>query len=178
MAKNLVLGVFTNHTEAGNAVSELEANGYDAKEISLIVKDQVVTDQTVTTTAENVAAGAAQGVTSGGVVGGLVGLLVGIGAIAIPGIGGILIGGPLAAALGLTGAAATAVSGAATGALAGGIVGSLVGLGLPEETARFYEDRLREGGVLLAVSPKGKVSDQRIQEIFVEANAQQVHYLA
>ncbi len=98
--------------------------------------------------------------------------MIGIGAIAIPGIGGLLIGGPLAAALGLTGAAAATVSGAVTGALAGGLVGGLVGLGVPEETAKVYENRIREGGVLIAVA--AREGDDEAHAVLEEHGADEI----
>jgi hypothetical protein len=100
--------------------------------------------------------------------------LVGIGAIAIPGLGGIFVGGPLAIALGLTGAAATTVSGATTGILAGGLVGALVGLGVPEDVAKTYEERVREGAILLAVAGDSENDISNIRNIFQKYNADQV----
>jgi hypothetical protein len=174
---NFVLGIFSNRHDAEQAVKRLEDSGYSPKEISIIVKDEAVREELVQSTGANVVEGIAQGVTTGGVVGGLVGLLVGLGAITIPGLGALLIGGPLAAALGLGGAAATTVSAAATGALAGGVIGALVGLGIPEETARYYEEQLKEGAVLLAVSPKDTFTETQVRQIFSDTHAQQVHYL-
>lgn len=169
-----VLGIFSERDDAEKAIDHLEKNGYSAKDISVIVKD----DETVRTInegrSENVAAGAVSGATTGGVIGGLAGLLIGIGAITIPGIGAFLIGGPLVAALGLTGAAASTVTGAATGALAGGLVGALTGLGVPEETAKIYESRIREGAILLAVPVTGRMEDMQVRDMFEKCNATQV----
>ena len=148
---DIILGIFSNTDTAEDAIEELKEEGYDAKDISIVMRDSDEAQTVATNTGASVADGAASGAVTGGALGALAGLLVGIGAIALPGIGGLLIGGPLAAALGLTGAAATTVSGATTGALAGGLVGALVGLGVPEEDATVYESRIKEGGVLLAV---------------------------
>lgn len=172
-----VLGIFTNRADADNAVGELERGGFNPKDLSVITKEVVENEEVVTGTAGNVAEGAVGGVTTGGVIGGLAGLLVGVGALTIPGVGAILIGGPLAAALGLTGAAATAVSGAVTGAVAGGLVGALVGLGLPEETAKIYEERVREGGVVLAVYCRLEEQD-RVRSILQAHNATQIDEVA
>lgn len=153
-----VFGLFEDRKSAEDAVEELKSNGYDAKDISIIMRDEKDSEVVTTDTGESVADGAATGAVTGGVIGGLAGLLVGIGAITIPGIGAILIGGPLAALLGLTGVAATTVSGAATGALAGGLVGALIGLGVPEEDARVYEESVKSGGILLAVPTRDDAS--------------------
>ena len=61
----------------------------------------------------------------------------------MPGIGLIAMG-PLAAAL----------AGAATGGVAGGLVGALIGWGIPEERAREYEKGIREGGIVMGVTPR------------------------
>jgi uncharacterized membrane protein len=149
-----ILSIFRDRESASKAIDALQVAGYNPKQdISVIARDMEGSG-TTGTTGEHVIDGAASGSATGAVVGGLAGLLIGIGALAIPGIGGLLIGGPLAAALGLTGAAATTVSGALTGALAGGLVGALVGLGVPEDEAKVYEERVKEGGVLVAVPVK------------------------
>jgi hypothetical protein len=146
-----VIGVFPDSKSAERALNVLTDSGHKPEDISVIASEEARI-KIGTETDTNVVEGTVSGATTGGVIGGLAGLLIGLGAIAIPGIGGLLIGGPLAAALGLTGAAATTVSGAATGALAGGLVGALASLGLPKETAEIYEQRVRSGGVVLAVS--------------------------
>src|SRR5262249_39837932 len=93
---------------------------------------------------------AATGVVGGGLLGGVVGWLVGIGALAIPGIGPVVAGGALATAFGIAGG--TAVAGAGIGAAAGGILGALIGMGIPEEEARYLGQRVGEGGTLVTVT--------------------------
>ncbi len=173
----MLLGIFSNRSDADNAVNELRSNGFDPKNISIIMRGEkdnvVVNDGNNNSLGANIIQGAASGATTGGVIGGIAGLLVGIGAIAVPGIGALLIGGPLAAALGLTGAAATTVSGAVTGLLAGGLVGGLMGIGLPENEARLYEERLREGGILVAAVTDHETEDEA-RDILEENNADQI----
>lgn len=149
MAKT-VLGILPTRESAESAIDQLQVDGFNPQNFSVITQDTVVSD-VPTASGSPVAEGTVSGATTGGVLGGLAGLLIGVGALAIPGVGSLLIGGPLAAALGLTGAAATTVSGAVTGAVAGGLVGALIGLGVPEETARLYETSIKEGGIVLAV---------------------------
>lgn len=178
MAKNIVIGIFTDRAHAESALSDFENHGYSPKEISVIVKDGVLKEQIAESTGAHVASGLAEGATTGGVVGGVIGLLVGIGAVTLPGIGALLIGGPIAAALGLAGAAAVTAQGITTGAVAGGLLGALVGLGVPEETAKYYEQHVREGAIILAVSPKDTFTVEQVSQIFDAHGAQQVHYLA
>ena len=169
MAK-LILGVFKNRVDAESAIETLDMNGYDPKDISVMMKDEVI-KEVVNNTGESVLGGTASGVATGGVLGALAGLLVVTGVV--PGLGALLIGGPLAAALGLTGVAATAVSGAATGAIAGGIVGALTGLGLSEEDAQVYEQTIRSGGILLAVPSLNEEEDE-IKAVMENNNAEQI----
>jgi hypothetical protein len=172
MAK-MMLGVFTDRDDAEEAIVNLEDAGFKTKDISVIMKDQLEGERLGHNTGANVTEGAASGAATGGVIGGLAGLLAGIGALTIPGLGAILIGGPIAAALGLTGAAATTVSGAITGALAGGLVGALVGLGIPEDDARYYEDRIRSGAILVVVPVTAGLMDEA-RDILETAGAEQV----
>lgn len=169
----MIFGVFKDRESAENAINELETEGFDPKNISIVMQDhknaQVIQDSTGT----HIVQGATTGATTGAVIGGITGLLVGIGAIAIPGIGALLIGGPIAAALGLTGAAASTVAGATTGALAGGLIGALVKLGIPEEDAKVYEDRVKSGAILVAVSAKTG-THKEASSILTEQGAEQV----
>ncbi|PLR77367.1 hypothetical protein CU633_11280 [Bacillus sp. V3-13] len=138
-----VIGSYESELEAIQAVEKLKADGYRAEDISVISKNrddiETVNEETGTKTGKGLAAGAA----TGGVLGGLTGLLVGIGALAIPGIGPLVAAGPIAAAL----------TGAAVGAGAGGLAGALIGMGIPEDEARQYEDEVKTGRILVLVDP-------------------------
>ncbi|MBI4345722.1 MAG: BON domain-containing protein [Elusimicrobia bacterium] len=101
------------------------------------------------------AAGAGTGAVLGGVAGGALGWLLGIGALTIPGIGPLLALGPIAAAIG----------GAAVGATAGGLVGALVAAGIPETEARRYEERIREGGVLITIQGVPEAEADRVRDM-------------
>jgi uncharacterized membrane protein len=172
MAK-MVFGIFTDRTNAEEAINELQEQGFNPKDISIIMKNKEDAEVIHTNTGASVADSTLSGAATGAAIGGLAGLLVGIGAIAIPGVGALLIGGPLAAALGLSGAAAATVSGAATGALAGGLIGALVGIGVPEEDARIYEERVRSGAILVAV-PAFSNEHREASAILREHGAEQV----
>lgn len=49
--------------------------------------------------------------------------------------------------------------GAAVGAIAGGLLGAFIGLGVPSEEARYYQDQLRAGRVLVAVNAPGRYEE-------------------
>ncbi len=141
------IGVFPHRRDAEGALRELRDAGFNMNQVSLVGRDA----DGKATTGGNVAArtqadeGAKAGAATGGALGGLGGLLVGLGALAIPGIGPVIAGGALATAL------ATAAAGGAIGAAAGGLTGALVGLGIPDDRARFYNDRVNRGDYLVMV---------------------------
>lgn len=172
MAK-MVFGIFQQNENAEAAIKELETEGFNTKDISIMMQNQEDAKVIADNTGASAADGAASGAATGAVIGGLAGLLVGIGAIAIPGLGALLIGGPLASALGLSGAAAATVSGATTGLLAGGLIGALVNIGVPEEDARLYEERVKSGAILVAV-PARTGEHREASAILRENGAEQV----
>lgn len=138
-----VVGVFYNHSRAENALSELKELGYE-DDISLVAKDEARgEDDTVTMEDQDLT----EGTVSGGAIGGIAGWLAGAGALLIPGVGPIIAAGPLAAAL--------------TGVVAGGVAGGLVDYGIPEERGRYYEEQVKQGGILLTV----KASDNKTEDI-------------
>jgi uncharacterized protein (TIGR02271 family) len=79
---------------------------------------------------------------------------VGLGVLAIPGVGPIMLAGAAATAL------ATTVAGGAIGAAAGTLVGGLIGLGIPEDRAKIYNDRVSAGEYLVMVTgTKGEIAE-------------------
>ena len=80
--------------------------------------------------------------------------------MAIPGAGPFIAAGPIMAAL----------SGAATG----GLTGALIGMGIPEYEARRYNDRLREGNVLISVHSDSDEETRRAKEIFERNGAEDI----
>jgi hypothetical protein len=144
------LGVFSNRRDAEAALTELQQVGFPLNQVSLIAKDtdgsnRVTQLNAQERTGNKADEGAKAGAVTGGALGGLGGLLVGLGTLAIPGVGPVIAGGAAATAL------ATAVAGGAIGAAAGGLTGGLVGLGIPENRARVYSDRLNRGDYLVIV---------------------------
>jgi hypothetical protein len=169
-----IIGVFQDRFDAEAAIDELNKMGFNPKDVSVVIKEAANAPDISGRKGGRVTEGAVSGAATGGVLGGLAGLLIGIGALAIPGVGAFLVGGPIAVALGLTGAAATTISGATTGALAGGMVGGLIGLGVPEEDAQLYEQKIREGAVLLAVPTNSETGTTEVRKVFEDYSADQV----
>ena len=145
------VGVFSSRQDAESAIDELNRAGFPMNKVSIIAKDAgrqgdiagVDVSDRVGNKADE---GATAGALTGGTLGGLTGLLVGLGALAIPGVGPVVLAGELATVL------ATTVAGGAIGAAAGGLAGALMGLGIPEERARSYSDRVGRGDYLVIVN--------------------------
>jgi uncharacterized protein YjbJ (UPF0337 family) len=131
---------YYNDPDAANRAYEELRRKYPTEDI-----DVMMSDDTRRQHFENTEAGskAAEGLSTGAVVGGGVGAALAAiftvgAAVAIPGLG-LVVAGPIAAAL----------AGAGAGAATGGAIGALVGLGIPEDRAKKYEEGLRNGGVLI-----------------------------
>jgi hypothetical protein len=146
------VGVFPNRREAELALQELKDSGFLMDNVSIVARDADrkgniadVDVQDRDRVGNKADEGATAGAVTGGALGGITGLLVGLGALAIPGIGPIVLAGAEATAL------ATTLAGGAIGAVAGGLVGALVGLGIPEERAKVYSDRVSRGDYLVIV---------------------------
>jgi uncharacterized membrane protein len=151
MPKSIV-GIAKTNLQVERTIDELQEDAViPISEISVLMPEAAGVPELGTVKATKAPEAAATGAITGGVVGGTLGLLAGIGTLAIPGLGPFIAAGPIVAALG----------GTAAGAAAGGVVGALVGLGIPEEEAKVYEARLKEGGYLVAV----QVQDNEVADI-------------
>ncbi len=150
--KKFTIGIFKSREDAEKAISELHhTHGVDTSDISYIFKNTEGDVREVS--ADDVAGDTpVEGAEKGAAIGGTLGALAGIAAVAgvIPVVGPLFAAGPLAAAIGLSGAVGTAVAGAATGAVAGGLIGALVNLGVGEEHAQQYADRVLAGNILVS----------------------------
>ncbi|MGE5484237.1 MAG: hypothetical protein ACM3X4_04370 [Ignavibacteriales bacterium] len=138
-----VIGLFKSRSQADKCVDEFKTKGIGDREISVVAREDRA--------GGGGAAGGElrSGVTTGAAVGGLAGILAGVGALAIPGVGPIVAAGPIATGL--------------TGALTGGIAGGLLDLGIPQERGKFYEGRVREGDIVVAVRSDEKKVDEAAQ---------------
>ena len=164
MSQTSVFGIVKSYSQAEQLVEELQAEGFPASEISVLLPDSEGRHDIGHVKTTKAPEGAATGATAGGVTGGVLGLLAGIGALAIPGIGPFIAAGPLMAALG----------GAAIGAGTGGLVGALVGMGIPEIEAKRYQDKLKRGNYLIAVAVADGDEKDRAKEIFKNVGAEDI----
>src|SRR6266513_3385201 len=164
MSQTSVFGIVKSYSQAEQLVEELQAEGFPASEISVLLPESEGRHDIGHVKATKAPEGATTGATAGGVTGGVLGLLAGIGALAIPGIGPFIAAGPLMAAL----------SGAAIGAGTGGLVGALVGMGIPEIEAKRYQDKLKRGNYLIAVAVADNDEKDRAKEVFKNVGAEDI----
>src|SRR5919199_3715421 len=139
------IGVFSNRRDAESALTELRDAGFNMDRVSVIVTnadrdDQIGGANVTDRKGDQIEGGAASGATTGAVAGSIIGLVGSLGVLAIPGVGvatevGVLLG--------------NALIGGAIGAAGGAIVGALIGWGVPEDRAKYYDDRVSQGDYLI-----------------------------
>ncbi|MGH9884446.1 MAG: hypothetical protein ACREBE_02890 [bacterium] len=164
MPNTAVFGVAVTETQAVRIANALKASGFEDGDISVLFPDRTPRRDFAHEQNSKAPEGAAAGVGAGGLVGGGLGWLVGIGTFAIPGIGPFIAAGPIMAALG----------GAAIGAAVGGVTGAFVGLGIPELEAKQYEERLRDGNVLISVHTENAEEVERAKMILEREDARDI----
>jgi hypothetical protein len=143
----IMTGLFRDRESAERAYRTLGERGYGKDDVNLLMSDETRKkyfadrDTEIGTKAWE---DAGKGAAIGGAVGATLAALAAIGTtLALPGLG-LLIAGPIAAAF----------AGAGAGAVTGGLVGALVGYGIPEERAKLYEQGIKDGGIVMGVSPR------------------------
>jgi hypothetical protein len=160
--------MFRDREAAERAYGCLASRGYGKDDVSLLMSDEArnrhFPKTTVTTELGSKAAeGAGIGAAAGG---GLGALLLGLAAagFAVPGLP-ILAMGPLAAAL----------TGAGTGGAVGALLGALVGSGIPEERAKLYEQGIKEGGIVMGVTPRSDEDAEYFDREWRSARGEQIY---
>jgi hypothetical protein len=158
-------GVFRDRQAAEQALNELKASGFPMSKVSIIARDadqgEQLSGAEVTDHIGNKDLGAGTGVVGEVATNSALGsVLVGLGSLAIPGLGPIIAAGSIATAL-----VATVASTGIEAAAFGGLVKAVTDLGIPEEQARAYSDRLHQGDYLVIVDG---TEDEigRVQPIF------------
>ena len=145
----MVTGLFRDRESAERAYGSVTGRGYSDKDVNLLMSNETrdkhfTADGKETELGNKALEGAGTGAAIGGTVGATLAAIAAIGTtLALPGLG-LLIAGPIAAGL----------AGAGAGGATGGIIGALVGAGIPEERVKHYEKGLKEGGILLGVTPR------------------------
>jgi len=159
----MVYGLFSDSKHAGMAVGELKEAGFvDA--VSVVSRDENDGDLNAAVPKAD-GSDAVSGAVAGGALGGLAGVIAGLIAIAVPGVGPLVVAGPLLTSWGVTGAA--------LGALTGGLAGALKDIGIPDEVAQSFENRIKEGEVFISVAVDEDRRDE-VEEIFQKHGAHEM----
>ena len=149
---NNVTATFKSRSAAESAVDALIAAGFFQEDISLLVTDTTRGASFAIKSGDKSQSYEATGAEAGGAFGAITALLIAASVIPSGGLSLVAIG-PVAATL----------AGLGAGGLAGGIVGALVGAGIPEHEAKVFENDIRDGNILLAVSVDNK-DEQKLAE--------------
>lgn len=141
--RETVVALFESQADAEQAIRDLKDAGFPKGAIGVVLRDPASLSGPAHPSDVSPLPGetATAGVVGGGILGGVVGLLAGVGALALPGVGPVIAGGVLVSSL----------TGAGLGAAAGGVLGALIGLGVPDSAARYFEEGVRQGSVLVTV---------------------------
>ncbi len=133
--KNSCVAIYNTHTEAEEAIKELQKSGFDMKKLSIVGKDYHTEEHVVGyySTGDRMRKWGK----FGGFWGGLWGLLFGSAFFFIPGIGPLAIGGPLVSWI--VGALESAVIVGGLSALGAG----LFSIGIPEDSILKYEAAIK-----------------------------------
>jgi len=142
MAENeSAVAIFHNHSDAEEAIKELQKSGFDMKKLSIVGKDYHTEEHVVGyyNTGDRVASWGKAGAFWGWIWG----LVFGSAFFFVPGIGPIMVGGPIIGWL--VGALETAVVVAGFSALGA----ALISIGIPKDSVLRYETALKANKFLV-----------------------------
>ena len=144
----MVTGMFRDRESAERAYDAMATRGYSRDDVNLLMSDETrkrhfSSDAKDTELGSKALEGAGAGAAIGGTVGGVLAAIAAAATLAIPGVG-LVVAGPIVAAL----------AGAGAGGLTGGIIGALIGSGIPEDRAKLYDAGVKEGGIVMGVTPR------------------------
>lgn len=165
----MLTGLFRDRDSAENAYRSLESRGYSRDDVNVLMSDKTRDSWFGGDADSSLGSKALEGAGTGSAIGGTVGaVLAAVAAIgttvALPGLG-LLVAGPLAAAL----------AGAGAGGLTGGLIGALVGSGIPEEHARHYEEGVKNGGMVMGVTPRSDEDADYFEREFRTHRAESIY---
>jgi hypothetical protein len=165
----MMTALFPDREAAERAYAALATRGYGRDDVSVLISEEGRArhfprpEDRKTELGSKAAEGAGVGAVAGGTLGAV---LLGLAAagFAVPGLP-IIAMGPLAAA----------VTGAGGGGALGALVGGLVGMGIPEERARAYDEGLRRGGIVLGTTPRSEAEADLIERDWRACGGEQIH---
>lgn len=130
-----VFGIYRDAATLKGGLDALREAGFRSTDVSVLMPENTGTKEFVPKRAA-LAAGSSVGAPTRASSSDAAGWLTGMEALALPGMGIFVAAGPI---LGLL-------------AGAGGLAGALAGLGIPEQEAKHYQSRVKNGGILASVN--------------------------
>jgi hypothetical protein len=162
LSKNSAIAMFNQHTQAEDAVKQLQRAGIDMKSLSIVGKDYHTDEHVVgyyTTTDRMRYWGK-----NGAFWGGIWGMLFGSAVFMIPGIGPLVVAGPIVAWI------VAALEGAIVVGGLSALGAGLYSIGIPEKSIVQYETSLKAGKFMLVFH--GTVDEViRVKEILSSSDA-------
>jgi len=149
-------GIYRDGSAVNHTVNALREAGFRNTDISVLCLESEGTKDIAC------GKGTAPGATSGGEVSGSLRWLAGLGPVATAAVGQFVAVGPIV----------TALATAGTGGILDGLGATLFGVGIPEYHAKRYEERVKEGGILLSVYVDS--SDGRAKHILERTGADDI----
>jgi len=133
--------LYDTHAQAEQAVKDLQANGYNLKNLSIVGQEYHTEEKVVGY--YNLGDRMLSWGGTGAFWGSIWSLLFGSAFFLVPGVGPLLIAGPLVAAL------VAALEGAVVGGTLSALAGALASIGIPENSVLEYETEVKIGKYML-----------------------------
>jgi hypothetical protein len=162
-----VYGVSLSRSSAEFTVDVLKEGGFMNSDVSVLFSSKSNTKEFAEENSTGTIDPKGSSAATGAAMGGVFGWLIGLGIIAFPEGVPFVAAGPLM----------TALAGIGVGGALGSLASGLVNIGLPEEAAKVYEARLKEGCVLLAVNTETKESAEKVAKIFENTGEENVRII-
>ena len=158
--------IFDSRTGAERAVNELRQAGIEDDAIAVIAnRDHLDEHSSVAGHQIDNSNDTAKDVLGKTAAGAGVGALLGVAALAIPGVGPLVAAGSIAEVA--VGGGAT--TGTVVGGAAGGLAGILSDHGVEQHDVGYYEDHIRQGGILVSVDrEEAGVHSDRAEKILYQ----------
>lgn len=137
----IMSALYDTHVQAEQAVEELQANGYDMKQLSIVGQEYHTEEKVVGY--YNMSDRMLSWGGSGAFWGSIWSLLFGSAFFLVPGFGPLLIAGPFVATL------VAALEGAVVVGSVSALAGALASIGIPENSVLEYETEIKAGKFLL-----------------------------
>lgn len=142
--------------QAQQILNRLRSEGFSVMDTSIVMTkgEELARIEQEQTAGKRTGAAAALGAATGGALG----ILIGLATFVIPGLEPFLAAGPIVAALADAAAAGTV----------GAIAGALVGMRVSDDKAKFFEEAVKQGSVLISAHTTDSAKAAIAKRIFEE----------